>query len=118
MRNQPLLVAIVIGIFVIFVIVGVSLAVKLSNVSRLWKEESVKNIQMGKENAQLKEKIATLEKDKVKLENEKKALEELVKELKDEAAACNLEIEKLKKINDILEDKIKEELIQEDKKKE
>ncbi len=112
MKNQPLFVSIIIGIIVVFVIVGASLVAKLSNVNKLYKEESLKNMELAKDNEKLKDEIASLKEENESLKKENDTLETVVKDLKDEIATKTLEIDKLKKLNEVLEDKLKEELME------
>jgi len=111
MKNQPLLVSIIIGIIVVFVIVGASLVAKLSSVNKLYHSESLKNMELSKNNDDLSSKIASLEKENDNLRNEKSVLNKEVKNLKDQIASDTLNIEKLNKLNGVLEDKLKDELM-------
>ena len=110
MKNQPLLVSVIICIMVVFVIVGASLVAKLSNVNKLYKGESLRNMQLSKVNEDLKAKVSSLQGKNGKLENEKKALKEAVEGLKNEVIKHSVEIDKLKRANAIFKDKLKEEL--------
>ena len=111
MKNQPLLVSIIIGIIVVFVIVGASLVAKLSTVNKLYHDESLKNMELAKKNDSLNHKIASLEKKNNDLENKKSALEKEIGTLKDQIANDAIEIDKLKKYKEVLEDKLKDELM-------
>ena len=111
MKNQPLLVSIIIGIIVVFVIVGASLVAKLSAVNKLYHDESLKNMELAKKNDSLNSKIASLEKKNNDLENKKSALEKEIGTLKDQIANDAIEIDKLKKYKEVLEDKLKDELM-------
>jgi len=111
MKNQPLLVSIIIGIIVVFVIVGASLVAKLSTVNKLYHDESLKNMELAKKNDSLNSKIASLEKKNNDLENKKSALEKEIGTLKDQIANDAIEIDKLKKYKEVLEDKLKDELM-------
>ena len=111
MKNQPLLVSIIIGIIVVFVIVGASLVAKLSTVNKLYHDESLKNMELAKKNDSLNSKIASLEKKNNDLENKKSALEKEIDGLKDQIANDAIEIDKLKKYKEVLEDKLKDELM-------
>ena len=114
MKNQPLLVSIVIGIIVIFVIVGASLVAKLSNVSKLYKSESLKTMQLEELSENLKSQIATLNEENNKLKDDKKILETTVSSLKEQIDSLTLEVEKLERIKEVFEEKLKEELMKEE----
>ena len=111
MRNQPLLVSIIIGIIVVFVIVGASLVAKLSTVNKLYHSESLKNMELAKKNDSLNSKIASLEEKNKILEKKKIVLEKEIISLKDEIANDAVKIDKLEKYKEVLEDKLKDELI-------
>ncbi len=113
MKNQPLFVSIIIGIIVVFVIVGASLVAKLSNINKLYKAQALKNMELSKENDSLKKKINSLVEENESLKKEKSTLEGVVKDLKDDITAKTVEIEKLKKLNEVLEEKLKDELMKE-----
>ena len=100
MSNQPLLVSIVIGIIVIFVIVGASLAVKLSDVNKMYSRESLKSMQLGKDVEELKSQINILTEQSNQLEAEKGSLSKIIEKLELEKTDANKEIEKLNKIKD------------------
>lgn len=114
MNNQPLVFSVIIGIIVIFVIVGASLVAKLSNVNKLYRSESIKNMQMSKDNEQLKSELASLTSENAELKEGKKTLEGMVEALKEEITNWKIEIEKLKKIKEVFEDRLKEELTKEE----
>ena len=99
MKYQPLFVSIIIGIIVVFVIVGASLVAKLSNINKLYKAQALKNMELSKENDSLKRENSTLE--------------GVVKDLKEDVTAKAVEIDKLKKLNEVLEEKLKDELMKE-----
>ncbi len=111
MKNQPLVVSIIIGIIVVFVIVGASLVAKLSSVNKLYRGESLKNITLEKKNDELSNKITSLKKDKEKLSNENNALKDVTKEFKNQIADDVVNIKKLNKFNKVLEEKLKNELL-------
>lgn len=97
MKDNPLIISLLIGLIVILVIAGVSLLVKMNTLSGVYKQELAKNISLEKNSEDLKAKNSDLadEIDQLKLE---------IKDLKEE----NLKVEKLK---DKLEENLKEELM-------
>jgi len=97
MKDNPLIISLLIGLIVVLVIAGVSLLVKLNGLSGVYKQELAKNISLEKNSEDLKAKNSDLadEVNQLKLE---------VKDLKEE----NLKVEKLK---DKLEESLKEELM-------
>ena len=111
MKSQPLLVSIIISIMAVFVIVGASLVAKLSSVNKLYHNESLKNIELSKINNTLNNKISSLEKRNNDLESKNSALKKEVNGFKDQIANDVIKIEKLKKYKEVLEDKLKEELM-------
>ncbi len=113
MKNQPLFVSIIIGIIVVFVIVGASLVAKLSNINKLYKAQALKNMELSKENDSLKKKINSLIEENDSLKKENSTLEGVVKDLKEDITAKTVEIDKLKKLNEVLEEKLKDELMKE-----
>ena len=114
MRNQPLLVSVVIGIIVIFVIVGASLVAKLGNETKKYNGEYSKRLKLESLNQQLNSKINSLEKDNKSLLDGKKILEEVIIGLKSNLEAASIEIEKLNKIKDVFEEKLKDELMKDE----
>ena len=111
MKNQPLLVSVIIGIIVVFVIVGASLVSRLSSVSKRYKRESVNSMKLEKENETLKTSIEAVKEDNAKLKEGKKTLESVIEGLKNETEALKAEIDKLNKVKEALEDKLNQELI-------
>lgn len=97
MKDNPLIISLLIGLIVILVIAGVSLLVKMNTLSGVYKQELAKNISLSKNTEDLKAKNSDLadKVDQLKLE---------IKDLKEE----NLKVEKLK---DKLEENLKEELM-------
>ena len=97
MKDNPLIISLLIGLIVILVIAGVSILVKMNTLSGVYKQELAKNISLAKNTEDLKAKNSDLTDgiDQLKLE---------IKDLKEE----NLKVEKLK---DKLEENLKEELM-------
>ena len=110
MKNQPLFLSIIIGIIVVFVIVGASLVAKLSNETKMRKQESLAKIDLEKKNKDLEADISSLNDANSTLKGQKASLEETVTSLNTQVAALQDEVEKLKKLKEMLEDKLKEEL--------
>lgn len=111
MRNQPLLVSVVIGIIVIFVIVGASLVAKLGNETKKYNTEYSKRLKLENLNQQLASDVNSLKKDNESLLKSKKMFEEVIIGLKSDLELANIEIEKLNKIKDVFEEKLKDELM-------
>jgi len=108
MRDNPLIIGLLIGLIVILVIAGVSLLVKMNSLSSIYKKQVAKNINSEKaiedlkeENAGLTEKIEELS---VQMENSKDENVKQIKELQEE----NMKLEELK---NRLEESLKEELM-------
>ena len=97
MKDNPLIISLLIGLIVVLVIAGVSLLVKLNALSGVYKQELAKNISLEKNSEDLKAKNSDLADEVNQLKFE-------VKDLKEE----NLKVEKLK---DKLEESLKEELM-------
>lgn len=97
MKDNPLIISLLIGLIVILVIVGVSLLVKMNSLSGVYKQELAKNISLEKNTEDLKAKNSDLVREAGQL-NEK--MEEL-----------KLEKEKTEKLKDKLEENLKEELM-------
>ncbi len=114
MRNQPLLVSVVIGIIVIFVIVGASLVAKLGNETQKYNTEYSKRLKLESANQKLVGEMDSLKKDNAGLVDGKKMLEGVVAELKADIEEASTEIEKLNKIKDVFEEKLKDELMKEE----
>jgi len=114
MRNQPLLVSVVIGIIVIFVIVGASLVAKLGNETKKYNTEYSKRLSLENVNQGLISNVDSLKKDNKSLLDGKAMLEDVVAGLKSDIEEANIEIEKLNKIKDVFEEKLKDELMKEE----
>ena len=94
MKDNPLIISLLIGLIVILVIAGVSLLVKMNSLSGVYKQELAKNISLEKniedlkgknsglagEIGQLNDKIEELKKENTKTERLKDKLEENLKE--------------------------------------
>lgn len=115
MRSQPLLVAAIIGVMAIFILVGTSLVVKLSDTKKLYKKEAALNLELEKKNEEFKQKIKVMEAELSKLKKDKKILGDTVAELRTKVRNLNDEIDKLKKINEVFEEKLREELVNKEK---
>jgi len=111
MKNQPLVMGILMGAVVVFVIVIVSLGVKLKEVYVQYNDGNAVNIELQRDMEEQKGINASLEVGISTLKNEKTELQELIKSLSEEIEAQHLEIEKLERLKDKLEESLKEELI-------
>jgi len=97
MKDNPLIISLLIGLIVILVIAGVSLLVNINALSGVYKQELAKNISLEKNAEDLKAKNSSLTGDIGKLNF-------TIEDLKEE----NMKIEKLK---EKLEENLKEELM-------
>ena len=97
MKDNPLIISLLIGLVVILVIAGVSLLVKMNSLSGVYKKTLAKNISLEKN-------IEDLKSENSDLSGKINRVEAEVKGLKEE----NVKIEKLK---ERLEENLKEELI-------
>jgi len=97
MKDNPLIISLLIGLIVILVIAGVSLLVNINALSGVYKQELAKNISLEKNAEDLKAKNSSLT-------GEIGKLNVTIEDLKEE----NMKIEKLK---EKLEENLKEELI-------
>ena len=97
MKDNPLIISLLIDLIVVLVIAGVSLLVKMNSLSGVYKQELAKNISLEKNIEDLKTKNSGLT-------EEIEQLNDKIEELKEE----NAKIERLK---DKLEENLKEELM-------
>ena len=97
MKDNPLIISLLIGLIVILVIAGVSLLVNINALSGVYKQELAKNISLEKNAEDLKAKNSSLT-------GEIGKLNVTIEDLKEE----NMKIEKLK---EKLEENLKEELM-------
>ena len=97
MKDNPLIISLLIGLIVILVIAGVSLLVKMNSLSGVYKKALAKNISLEKN-------IEDLKSENSDLSGTVSQMEVQVKTLKEE----NIKVEKLK---EKLEENLKEELI-------
>jgi len=97
MKDNPLIISLLIGLIVVLVIAGVSLLVKMNSLSGVYKQELAKNISLEKNAEDLKTDNSNLSKDIEELNGKVKYLKE--------------ENEKTEKLKDKLEENLKEELM-------
>ena len=97
MKDNPLIISLLIGLIVILVIAGVSLLVKMNVLSGVYKQELAKNISLEKNIEDLKAENGNLAKEIGQLNNK-------IGDLKEENA-------KTEKLKDKLEENLKEELM-------
>ncbi|MFH1519176.1 MAG: hypothetical protein ABIE75_01205 [Candidatus Omnitrophota bacterium] len=97
MKDNPLIISLLIGLIVVLVIAGVSLLVKMNTLSGVYKKELAKNISLAKTIEDLKSEKSDLSLKVVQLNAQ-------VKELKDENA-------KIERFKERLEENLKEELM-------
>ena len=108
MKDNPLIISLLIGLIVILVIAGVSLLVKTKSLSEAYKESSAKNINLEKD-------IETIKTENNAFDQTVAALNNQIKELKDgyEAKITALKEEnlRLETFKEKLEDNLKDELM-------
>jgi len=97
MKDNPLIISLLIGLIVVLVIAGVSLLVKMNSLSGVYKQELAKNISLAKN-------IEDLKIDNSDLAGDIEQLNDKIEDLEEE----NIKVEKLK---DKLEENLKEELM-------
>ncbi len=97
MKDNPLIISLLVGLIVILVIAGVSLLVKMNSLSGVYKKELARNISMEKSAEDLK--------------NENSALTEKVSQLGSQIKDLEEENAKIEKLKEKLEENLKEELI-------
>jgi len=114
MKDNPLIISLLIGLIVVLVIAGVSLLVKTKSLSEAYKETSAKNINLEKEVETIRTENAAFDQTVAVLNNQMKELkdgyEAKITALKDE----NLRLDTLKeKLEDNLKDELMKEKLQE-----
>ena len=97
MKDNPLIISLLVGLIVILVIAGVSLLVKMNSLSGVYKKELARNISMEKSAEDLK--------------NENSVLTEKVSQLGSQIKDLEEENAKIEKLKEKLEENLKEELI-------
>jgi len=97
MKNNPLIVSLLIGLIVVLVIAGVSILVKMNSLSSVYKKELAKNISSEKS-------IEDLNAENESLQQSIDSLNIQLKDLKEEHL-------KLDKFKDKLEENLKDELM-------
>ena len=97
MKDNPLIISLLIGLIVILVIAGVSLLVKMNSLSGVYKQELAKNISLEKNTEDLKARNSGLVGE--------------IGQLNDKIEELKLEKEKTEKLKDKLEENLKEELM-------
>ena len=97
MKDNPLIISLLIGLIVILVIAGVSLLVKMNALSGVYKQELAKNISLEKNAEDLKDKNSDLAGE----------IEQLNAKIED----LKVENTKTERLKDKLEENLKEELM-------
>ncbi len=108
MRNNPLIVSLLIGLIVILVIAGVSLLVKNKSLSEIYKQSFAKSIGFEEEIEDLKGDNLSLSKKAEDLQAANHELKEEYGKKVEELKQDNLRLQKLK---EMLEDNLKDELM-------
>lgn len=97
MKDNPLIVSLLVGLIVVLVIAGVSLLVKMNSLSGVYKKELAKNI--------------SLEKNAEDLKSENSALTKKISQIADQVEELKKENAKIERLKEKLEENLKEELI-------
>ena len=111
MRNQPLLLSILLGVIIVLVIAGISLSVRLNTLSKSYYSSISQNMELERNNQGLKEEKEALLEKIDKLKREIITLQEKVKRLETDNTSLKEELERTKKLKDKLEENLKEELL-------
>lgn len=115
MRNNPLILSILLGIIIILIIGGVSLSVKLNYTSKNYEQTVARTLELEKTNKKLEEEKEVLRKNNIVLKEKIESLEEKIKSLEDEKKNLEVELEKTRRLKEKLEESLKEELMKEDR---
>ncbi|MBN3040789.1 MAG: hypothetical protein JW867_06640 [Candidatus Omnitrophica bacterium] len=111
MRDNPIIVSLLIGLIVILVIACVSLLVKMNSLDRVYKQSLAKNISCEKSIEDLKLENSTMAKSikdlQAEIEKAKEEYDSKIADLKND----NLRLQKLK---EKLEDDLKDELMKQE----
>ena len=97
MKNNPLIVGLLVGLIVVLVVAGVSILTNRNSLSNVYKQELARNI--------------SLEKTIEDLRMENTGLKGKIEELNGKIDKLGVEIIKLEKLKEKLEDNLKEELM-------
>lgn len=106
MKDSPLIISLLIGLIVVLVIAGVSILVKMNSLSSEYKKQLAKNISCEKAGEDLKADLNALQEENNKLKEDLTLLNTKIDSLGEE----NIKLERL---NEKLEDNLKEELMKE-----
>lgn len=108
MKDNPLIISLLIGLIVILVIAGVSLLVRTKSLSEAHKETLIKNINLEKEIETIKAENASLNQSLAALNGQ---MQELKAEYETKINVLREEKLRLEKLKEKLEDNLKDELM-------
>jgi len=111
MRDQPLLLGILLGIIVILIVGGVSLSVRLNQLRKNYQEVAGKNLKLEELIENLKAEKEVLIKANQDLKNKIEELKKEIDKLTNEKESLKLELEKMRRLKEKLEESLKEELM-------
>jgi len=111
MKNQALILGILLGIIVILIIGGVSVSVKLNQVSKNYQLAVKKKIELEKKTQFLEAEKEALLKNIQELKRKVEELNKKVEGLIKEKENLLLELEKMRRLKEKLEESLKEELM-------
>ncbi|MBN2483843.1 MAG: hypothetical protein JXD21_06565 [Candidatus Omnitrophica bacterium] len=112
MKNQPLILSILLGIILLFIIGGLSISARLSSTSKQYKEQLAEQIELQKTNGILQEEKDALLKSTLGLKEELKKKDLQIEELIARIETLESELEKLKILKQKLEENLQEALMQ------
>ncbi len=114
MKDQPLLLGILLGIIVILIIGGVSLSVRLNQLRKSYQKVAGENLKLEKSIENLKAEKEALIKTNQGLKNKIKELDKKIIKLTQEKNNLKIELEKTRRLKEKLEESLKEELMKEE----
>lgn len=111
MKNQPLILSILLGIILLLIIGGISISARLSATSKQYKEKLAEQIKSQEMQDILQEEKDALLKSTIDLKEKLKNKEVRIEELKNQNQALVDELEKVKVMKEKLEDDLQEMLL-------
>jgi predicted RNase H-like nuclease (RuvC/YqgF family) len=117
MKNQPLMLSILLGIMLLLIIGGISISAKLSFTSKQYRKTLDKMIDLEKSQQQVSLQYEQTATKIEELERTNTKLKTRVDELSKNNTSLNLELEELKILKNKLEDDLKAELMKKKRKR-
>jgi len=111
MKNNPVIISLLVGLVVVLVVAGVSILVKMNALSGTYKQELAKSISLEKTIEDLKGDNGKLQKNIDGLKEQISNLQAESAKLNDTIHSMNAENLRLQNLNKKLEDNLKEELM-------